>query len=98
MTAIGTLLPAPLRCGDPDRDPYHRHLPATYNPWLDATACICGARWWNGLTPTVWKSVSRHRIRDDAPAITYAIGTGAAVGLTDRYETTGWDTYELRTT
>lgn len=56
---IGALLPAPLTCGDPNHDPDHQHLPATYHPWHDATACLCGVRWWEGRIPTAWKSVSR---------------------------------------
>ena len=93
---IHHLEPTRLTCGDPKRDPDRKHLPATYNQRLDMTACICGVRWWDGPTPTVWRSVERFRRCADAPRITYAIGTGAN-GLVDPYESLGWDTYELRT-
>lgn len=96
VNAIGELRPKPLICGDAKLDPERQHLPATYNPWIDMTACLCGMRWWDGRTKSVWKSVERFRERPNAGAIPRGVGMGAN-GMTNRYESLGWDTYELRT-
>lgn len=95
VTTLGVLRPERLHCGDPKLDPDHKHLPATYNPQHDVTACICGGRWWDGQTSTTWKSVERFRERADAPEIARGVGMGAN-GIGDRYESLGWDTYEMR--
>lgn len=73
---IGVLRPKPLICGDSEYDPDRKHLPATYNSWHDVTACLCGMRWWDGRTSTVWKSDALH---DHA-------GRGAQVIGWDTYE------------
>ena len=95
MSAIGTLRPERLRCGDPALDPDHKHLPATYHPGLDVTACLCAGRWWDGPTPTTWHSVERTTPADHTH-VARAVGTGAP-GLPEQTHTTGWDTYELPT-
>lgn len=92
----GVLRPERLACGDPKLDPDREHLPATYNPLHDVTACICGGRWWEGRTKSVWKSVQRFRERTDVGEIRRGVGMGAN-GVPDRYESLSWDTYELRT-
>ena len=43
----GAVSPSPTRTR-PDLCASLGHPGATYNPWLDASACLCGVRWFDG--------------------------------------------------
>lgn len=85
---IGAFSRERLRCGT-------KHLPATYNPQCDRTWCVCGARTWEGRTPSTWHCRWIYRLREDAPPPARGVGLGAP-GLPEQSELVGYDIYELR--
>ena len=83
---IGERREEQLTCGT-------HHLPGVYNPGIDVTACLCGAAWWVGQVGT-WHSVERRSPWRPPAWSDLSVGLGA-LGVADRAELLGWDTYYL---